>query len=763
MNQHYRDQFKAGDRSSEVVDAIASMTGHTSDYVKQYADDITASLDDYKAADMESIYASVAALNDRLTSDLNAMIASNPLNLEAPTANFTGGGTVNFDDVSAQMSGILSDEMIKMINEWAQMGAQGYLELIDNGDGSFAVKVHVTDVTGASGGRRGGGGGGGKSAVDKLLEEQEREQKVWEHRRKMIQFEETRYQNAGELSNYAVMLKHEAEEIQRQIGLREKQISQLKKQMSQTKEYSDDWYTLRDAIMAGEEALSELLNDAEDLDRTLEEVQQQILKMHTDLEGDVLGQIEAIIQKERDMLDGTVSMQETVLEAIRERYRKEWELMQEDLDKKRQALEEEIALIDERLQRRKDAEDEAAKYEELAELQRQLAFISMDSTRTKDQAELRDRIKELEEELAWDRAEDEAELQKAELQEQVDAYNDFENEYQKWLDEFLEDANNFSEEVNAVLAMNHEDMMNWLKENVEAFSLSLDETQEQMIQGWTDTFKQMRGIVDTYWDEIATILSSKDNFMEYMKQSDAYVYASEDERTQMEYNWSKMYDNWIAAKKVSDDALNWDHSDEPNNGSNGSSGAQKKYVVAFGGWDKAGNWVSGVISEPTKYAMENQYRIRTAGLSDVVRVDGKTTKIAKPVSEKPPVPPHKNLPTDFSQTALAYASGGYVDYTGIAMVHGSPSAPEAFLSAEDTALVRSMLDAWQFAATNPKMSNLNGIFGKAQSNSIGDVHITITEASFADDADYEEVAKRVGEAFTKELSKQGFRTAAFNF
>ena len=507
------------------------------------------------------------------------------------------GGSVDFAAAVSQMQGESAEQLQWLASMLQAMGFTASIveEQLDNN--TVHYRIQLDDMSGLAGRKpSGGGGGGGKSAVDKLLEEQEREQKLWEHRRKMIQYEETRYQNAGELSNYAIMLSHEADEIQRQIGLREKQIEQLKEQMRKTEEYSDDWYTLRDAIMSGEESLAELINDAEDLDRTLEEVQQQILKLHTDLEGEVLQEIEARIQKERDMLDGTVQMQEIILEAIRERYRKEWELMQEDLNKKREALEEEIAMIDERLQRRKDAEDEAAKYEELAELQRQLALISMDSTRTKDQAELREKIAEIEDELSWDSAEDEAERQKEDLQDQVDAYNDYETEYQEWLDEYLEDANNFAEEVNKVMAMNQEELLAWLSENVETFSLSLDEAQKQMLQGWTDTFKQMHGIVDTYWEEIAKTLSSKESFLEYMMQSDSYVNASEDEQKQMLWNWGKMYDDWIVAKKISEEAQNWDHQDE------GHTGVAEGDVVNpnadiyrwyYSGYNAQGVWTQG--------------------------------------------------------------------------------------------------------------------------------------------------------------------------
>ena len=47
--------------------------------------------------------------------------------------------------------------------------------------------------------------------------------------------------------------------------------------------------------------------------------------------------------------------------------------------------------------------------------------------------------------------------------------------------------------------------------------------------------------------------------------------------------------------------------------------------------------------------------------------------------------------------------------------------------------------------------------------SIGDINITITEASFKEDADYEKVAERVGAAFVKELNRQGLNMANYSF
>jgi hypothetical protein len=43
----------------------------------------------------------------------------------------------------------------------------------------------------------------------------------------------------------------------------------------------------------------------------------------------------------------------------------------------------------------------------------------------------------------------------------------------------------------------------------------------------------MFGITDTYWDQINNILSTKDSFLEYMKDSDEYKNASETDKESM--------------------------------------------------------------------------------------------------------------------------------------------------------------------------------------------------------------------------------------
>ncbi len=412
--------------------------------------------------------------------------------------------------------------------------------------------------------KQGSGGGGGKSAADELVDKQKKNKTEYEHMVKMVQYQQTKYQNANELGNYGLMIEKEIEVEKKRLPVIEDNIKALKEQIAQTKAESDDWYTLRDAILEAEEEYEEINNTIEENIKKLEENQQAIYKLRTDLEDTVKEEIENRKSEEEDMLSGSVSMQETILSAIKQRYQDEWDLVKKDIEKKKQALEEEKNLIDERLQKRKDAADEQEKYEELAEYKKQLALISMDSTRTKDAAELREKIADLEEEIGWDIAEAEAEQQTNALQDEIDAYDDYVTEGDEKLEDYLNDANNFADEVNNVLKMTQEEMFNWMKANVQDYVLSLNDAQLQMVKGWEDTYKQMYGIVDTYWSEINGVLTSKDTFLNYMKNSSDYINASEESRAQMLYNWEEAYDNWAAAQKKDAD---YAHSDDYGEGS----------------------------------------------------------------------------------------------------------------------------------------------------------------------------------------------------
>ena len=109
---------------------------------------------------------------------------------------------------------------------------------------------------------------------------------------------------------------------------------------------------------------------------------------------------------------------------------------------------------------------------------------------------------------------------------------------------------------------------------------------------------------------------------------------------------------------------------------------------------------------------------------------------------------------------FGFAEGGLVDFTGPVMVHRSTAKPEAFLSARDTENIRSMLDAFNYVrVASPFVPSASML--SSNNTQVGDINITINQAELKDDADFDEVARRVGQAFTKELSKQGLNLSRY--
>lgn len=614
------------------------------------------------------------------------------------------------------------------------------------------------DVSGTSAKpKSSGGGGGGKSDADKLVDKIKKGQALYEHRVKMVQYKQTEYTNADELTNYGRMIEKEMEIEQSYLPVVQENIQKLKEQMAKTKVGSDDWYTLRDAILSAEETYEEINKTLDENKKKLEENQQAILKLHTDLEDSVTEEIKNRIQKERDMTDGAVTMQETILNAIKNRLSEEWELQKKDIEKKKEALEEEKSLIDERLQARKDAEDEAEKYEELAELKKQLASVEMDSSRTKDAAQLRKSIADLEKEIGWDIADKEADNAKNEIQDQMDAYDDYITKGDEDLEELLKDANNFSEEVNHVLKMNQSELFDWLKNNVKEYTESLKDAQQQMINSWSDTYKQMMGLTDTYWDEVAEILSSKESYLEYMKNSDEYLNASDDMKAQLRYQWEDAYDKWILALK---DTTNYDHFD---NGLGDMSGSE------YGTGTSSGTGAGG--NKTTS----------PSGLSTMIKNAIDTVKkslFGGLAWDKP------NVSKEVLDHIVRgkFATGGIANYTGLAWLDGTPSKPERVLNAQQTESFERMVNVMDsLRSSGVSLENLRSSMLDTRIHlpnlspsidpstiggniaNIGDVNVTIEEAELNDDRDYDEIAQIVGEKFAKEISKQGINIAKYNF
>ena len=759
-NRWALNQYKSGDRSETVTKQLSSGFGIDQAELKEAS---KSSADFFIKSMEQELEGQTTELNNTASIVLNEMWqdVQQTLPETMDVTEYIGIGGV-FDVsgflAACQQAGIEIDAGFAALLANAAAN-KATLRLTADGS-TLSVDVSGTSAKPKSS----GGGGGGKSDADKLVDKIKKGQALYEHRVKMVQYKQTEYTNADELTNYGRMIEKEMEIEQSYLPIVQENIQKLKEQMAKTKVGSDDWYTLRDAILSAEETYEEINKTLDENKKKLEENQQAILKLHTDLEDSVTEEIKNRIQKERDMTDGAVTMQETILNAIKQRHQDEWDLIKKDIEKKKEALEEEKSLIDERLQARKDAEDEAEKYEELAELKKQLASVEMDSSRTKDAAQLRKSIADLEKEIGWDIADKEAENAKNEIQDQMDAYDDYVTKGDEDLEELLKDANNFSEEVNNVLKMNQTELFDWLKNNVKEYTESLKDAQQQMVNSWSDTYKQMMGLTDTYWDQVAEILSSKESYLEYMKNSDEYLNASDDMKAQLRYQWEDAYDKWIAALK---DTTNYDHFDD---GLGDMSGSE--YGTGTSGTSAKDTTNTGGFSTAIKNAVDAAKKTLLGGLA--------SSNIFQLVSgwNKP------NVGKEVLDSIVRgkFATGGIANYTGLAWLDGTPSKPERVLNAQQTesferlvnvmdslrasgvsleSLRNSMLDTRIHLPNLSPSIDPSAIGGNVAN--IGDVNVTIEEAELNDDRDYDEIAQIVGEKFAKEISKQGINIAKYNF
>ena len=101
-----------------------------------------------------------------------------------------------------------------------------------------------------------------------------------------------------------------------------------------------------------------------------------------------------------------------------------------------------------------------------------------------------------------------------------------------------------------------------------------------------------------------------------------------------------------------------------------------------------------------------------------------------------------------NRSLLGFSKGGLVDFTGPAMVHGSTSKPEAFLSAEDTKNFAMLKDALNRSI---KMSNISQMNPNSKA---GDCTIYITVDQISNDYDVDRAIEQVQK---KILSSSSYR------
>lgn len=746
-----------------------------------------------------------------------------------------------------------------------------------------------------------------KIVIDGLLEKFGHIDELDQHQIKMVQYQETRFQNNGELTNYGNMLRAENELQQQQADHLSEHIEALKDERKNVETGTEEYYKLEKAIMKYEEQLQATTNTIYKNNKLLEENNEKIRQTQSAVENIVDKEIRARIQKSKQMLAAEVNMQNTILDVIRKRYQDEFALETKRINKLKDSLNQEKSLINERLNARKNAVDQAEQYEELAEYKRQLALLSADPTRTKEAKELQKRIEDMERSMAYDVAAAEASAEGERIDDQIQAYDQYLTTAQEDLNMMLQDSealmaaaqSDFGYNVAELMAGSWTDLLAWLQENNVNYRNATDELQTQMVQGWRDTWEQMYGIINTYWDQVEEIMSNSQTFMDYMMESDTYKTASEVGQRSLYYTWSDKYDDMVNALKDGatyehihdlevgieskiDEARDWtytvqldgasktlieslpyysdykeyglghtpvDTSDifwndlysgvgkkekkhtpsAPGGGDGGgggkkggSTGGRKKeddvWRVTdprtgdywdfkteeeannkFNNLNYAGAFIEKKEEENPSYETKQNYGSNSSSnvnkpssnSSNANKSSSNSSNVNTPSSSSSSANTPSSSSTDTNngntdnatkntndnsndsnndnwlaqlfnklgikaQTGSKFASGGLVDYTGPAWVDGSFDQPEAFLDPEDTKNIAALTDILSSVSVPSLFTPDLSSYGTQNNQTIGDVYITINQADLTSDQDIELVAKQVGEAFSKQLSKQGF-------
>lgn len=111
-----------------------------------------------------------------------------------------------------------------------------------------------------------------------------------------------------------------------------------------------------------------------------------------------------------------------------------------------------------------------------------------------------------------------------------------------------------------------------------------------------------------------------------------------------------------------------------------------------------------------------------------------------------------NITDNEIHNLLGFSEGGYVNYTGLAMVHGSPSSPEAFLSAQDTANIRALLDALAIGQT-VDTTRLENIEGASNIIQIDEINIQTNELNT--EQDFGNAGRALADEFAQAIQKRG--------
>lgn len=659
----------------------------------------------------------------------------------------------------------------KATNQIAQLDALSNLGTMLDGISSSFKDINFSAPKISAGG--GGGGSKGKSEADKMMDEITRMLDIMEQLTAIRNFErelnnlhQTYYKNRGELTNYISAMQDELQLLKRNNAAEEENLHVLEQKMAAKKaeiaslSYGTEAYDKANEALdklqsAHQDYTKSLMQNKIDVDALTEAIKEQERAIRQQ-QIDIRNLIEKAIRDREalyeSMLKAEIQMEKEILAALTKRYEQERDLILDNIKARIKALQDEKRAIDDNLRKRKEEDEWAKKQAKLIELQEQYARISADPTRQREALTIQQQIIALREEMAWYLAEQEAQAQKDAIDQQITSLEDYMAYVKKHYDDIFQYPEALIAEMRRIVEQTDDQIIAWLKENSEEYKNSSERVQEDMVRTWQSTLHDMRGHIVTYWDEVENIIAQGDEaIIQFLMDNSADYRAAGALQAQAYVDeWQRKLDQLKAAAlstyqqiqsynyAVTQTGTSSGSSSGSGGGSGGGSSSGAQFVASGTGYAEATKSTAvSLASGGTTYVKDpkSSYWYKQA---DAKSIDGGRTYY---------------WATGSTRYIKKYAKGGLVNYTGLAMVHGTEKEPEAFLNAEQTKIIKGLAVSLQ-TASKVQVPALPGITAPALSCddiriTFGDVIVSVQKLDV--DADYDAMAEKLQQAIATKL------------
>ena len=465
-------------------------------------------------------------------------------------------------------------------------------------------------------------------------------------------------------------------------------------------------------------------------------------------------------------IDNQLTVEGKILTAIEDREQAIIDKLQDEKDALEDASDKYIDGLNQALKKEKNLYNRNQDAAETARLQRQLAILQRSGASTSEIKSLKDQIDSRLKDDYFDK-----------MQEQIDTVQEASEKQLEKLQtqiDLMTETLEYQKENGLLWQEVYEMMNNWTPEKIlqfiEEYTKSYRENSNlQNEENSKETLKQLqewdaKKTRDKDWEDYYNNLDSKYDSVKEAKKQEAYWAYSEGYasggKEQAEANANAIFDAALnGGKKPSTTPSAGDSGSttptpapEPEPATRKAKFKNKNYkVYSYDTYDTKtkGFVVYGNGDDSVQFEMfdEKGERILVSG------TDGKGQKIEK-----------RWVPKKYFQ----YKSGGLVDFTGPAWVDGTKQKPEAFLSAEDTKLLKSKIFSKSdyslksaVEAIESMTKSLSGLQAGGGSNiTIEHAEVNIEPGTISNDYDARRAGEMALEEMVKIARKSGNRTVS---